>query len=78
MKHFTLFDHKLLQGVSGGHLNPAVTIALAVSGKLKNWKRNIPAYLLGQYLGSFCGAAVVFGIYHGKNNMAQSKLFLKT
>jgi len=53
-------------GVSGGHLNPAVTIAMAISGKLKNWKRNIPAYLIGQYLGSFCGAAVVFGIYHNQ------------
>ena len=26
------------QGVSGGHLNPAVTIALAVSGKLKQYR----------------------------------------
>lgn len=50
-------------GVSGGHLNPAVTVALAVSGKLKRMQM-IPAYLLGQYLGSFVGAAVVFGIYH--------------
>jgi len=53
-------------GVSGGHLNPAVTIALALSGKVKNWKRNVPAYLIGQYLGCFCGAAVVFGIYHNQ------------
>ena len=53
--------------MSGGHLNPAVTVALAVSGKLKRMQM-IPAYLLGQYLGSFFGAAVVFGIYHGQHN----------
>ena len=57
---------KTPQGVSGGHLNPAVTVALAVSGKLKRMQM-IPAYLLGQYLGSFFGAAVVFGIYHGQH-----------
>jgi len=50
-------------GVSGGHLNPAVSVALAISGKLKNIKL-LPAYLIGQYLGAFVGAVVVFGIYH--------------
>ena len=58
----------IFQGVSGGHLNPAVSVALAISGKLKNIKL-LPAYLIGQYLVAFVGAVVVFGIYHGSNRL---------
>jgi len=49
-------------GVSGGHINPAVTLVMAVIGRLK-WKK-VPVYMVGQYLGAFLGAAVVFGVYH--------------
>ena len=52
-------------GVSGGHLNPAVTIAMAISGKL-SWKK-VPVYMLGQYLGAFLGAVMVYLIYYGNN-----------
>ena len=24
----------------------------------------VPVYMAGQYLGAFCGSAVVFGVYH--------------
>ena len=51
-------------GVSGGHLNPAVSLALAISGKL-SWKK-IPYYMLGQYIGAFLGAASVYFVYYGK------------
>lgn len=37
--------------VSGGHINPAVTVAFAVCGK-HPWKK-VPHYVLGQYLGKF-------------------------
>ncbi|XP_076354758.1 aquaporin-9-like [Tachypleus tridentatus] len=50
-------------GVSGGHLNPAVTIAFATVGKFK-W-RKIPAFLASQYLGGFAAAALVFFVYEG-------------
>ena len=50
-------------GISGGHLNPAVTLAMSVSGKLK-WKK-VPIYMLGQYLGAFVGALFVYLIYYG-------------
>ena len=52
-------------GVSGGHLNPAVTVAMAISGKL-SWKK-VPVYMLGQYLGAFLGAVMVYLIYYGNN-----------
>ncbi len=43
--------------LSGAHLNPVVTVALAVSGRI-GW-REVPPYLLGQFAGAFLGSAVV-------------------
>lgn len=43
---------------SGAHFNPALTIALAVIGKVA-WSQ-VPIYLTGQFLGAFLGAALVF------------------
>ncbi|KAG5281101.1 hypothetical protein AALO_G00067440 [Alosa alosa] len=48
--------------VSGGHLNPAVTFALCLLGREK-W-RKFPIYFLAQTIGSFLGAAVIFGLYY--------------
>lgn len=49
-------------GVSGAHLNPAVTLALA-------WRRGfpwpkVPGYIVAQVLGAFTGAALVYFNYH--------------
>jgi glycerol uptake facilitator protein len=43
---------------SGAHLNPAVTIALAISGKFE-WAQ-VPAYMLAQMLGAMLGAFLVW------------------
>ena len=48
-------------GVSGGHLNPAVTLAMAAIKKLKPIQ--IPIYMAGQYLGAFLAALVLWGEY---------------
>lgn len=48
-------------GVSGAHLNPAVTLAMAIVGK-HPWKK-VLHYMAGQYLGGFLAAAVVLGVY---------------
>jgi MIP family channel proteins len=48
-------------GVSGAHLNPAVTLALAALRGFP-W-RKVPAYVLAQMTGAFAGAAVTFLTY---------------
>jgi len=47
--------------VSGAHINPSVTIALAVFGDFP--KHKIIPYVAAQMLGGFVGAAVVFGLF---------------
>lgn len=48
-------------GVSGAHLNPAVTLALALRRGFP-WSRVGP-YVLAQFLGAFVGAAIVYVTY---------------
>ena len=48
-------------GVSGAHLNPAVTLAFAAFRGFP-W-RKVPAYFLAQLAGAFSGAAVTFVTY---------------
>merc|ERR1712098_823686 len=50
-------------GASGGHINPAVSVAMVSCNKLPLAK--LPSYLLGQYLGAAVGSLLVVGIYSG-------------
>jgi len=47
--------------ISGGHINPAVTLALAAIGKFP-WSE-VPKYLAAQFLGAFLGAVIVWLAY---------------
>jgi glycerol uptake facilitator protein len=47
---------------SGAHLNPAVTVAMAMAGKLEAAK--VGGYVVAQMLGAIAGAALVFFHYH--------------
>jgi aquaporin Z len=49
--------------ISGCHINPAVTIGLAISRKIE--ARRIPAYFGGQLLGCLLGGAAVYGLASG-------------
>jgi len=57
-------------GVSGAHLNPAVTLALAVRRDLP-WSKVLP-YSLAQTAGAFTGAALVFFVYREAFNAFDS------
>ncbi|WP_255952825.1 MIP/aquaporin family protein [Streptomyces odontomachi] len=51
-------------GVSGAHLNPAVTIGLAIEGGTK-WS-DVPLYLVSELLGAMIGAVLVWLAYLGQ------------
>jgi glycerol uptake facilitator protein len=49
--------------ISGAHINPAITVALALFGRFA-WRR-VPAYVLAQVLGAFVAASALYAIYRG-------------
>lgn len=49
--------------LSGAHLNPAVTVALAI--KDGDWS-NVPVYFAGEFLGAMIGATLVWMAYYGQ------------
>ncbi|KAB0548585.1 aquaporin [Pseudomonas argentinensis] len=53
----------LTAGVSGAHLNPAVSIALCLFAGFE--KRKLPFYILAQVAGAFCAALLVYSLYSG-------------
>ncbi len=48
-------------GISGAHINPAITIALAMWGRF-SW-RQVGPYIASQVAGGLLGAAALFGVY---------------
>ncbi|GJE99849.1 aquaporin [Phanerochaete sordida] len=48
-------------GISGGHINPAVTIALATFRDFP-W-RKVPGYIFAQVMGGLCGAGIIYANY---------------
>jgi glycerol uptake facilitator protein len=49
--------------ISGAHINPAVTLALAARGKFP-WNKVLP-YWAAQMLGAFVAAAILYFVYQG-------------
>lgn len=47
--------------ISGAHINPAVTVALASIGSFP-WA-DVPGYILAQLVGAFCGAVLMWAAY---------------
>lgn len=53
-------------GITGAHINPAVTFGAAIRKNLP-WNK-VPGYWAAQVLGCFVGAALVFAIYNNAIN----------
>lgn len=49
-------------GVSGAHLNPAITIMLYIFRGFP--KRKMPEYFIAQFLGAFIAAFIAYGLYY--------------
>src|SRR4051812_14484417 len=58
-------------GVSGAHLNPAVTVALAAAGKF-DWDK-VPLYIAAQILGACLGAFLVWLQYKSHFDITEDK-----
>ncbi|MGW0565190.1 MIP/aquaporin family protein [Streptomyces sp. NPDC003016] len=54
----------LAGGVSGAHLNPAVTVGLAIEGGTR-WS-DVPLYFVSQLFGAMIGAVLVWLTYYGQ------------
>ncbi|MFE4450481.1 MIP/aquaporin family protein [Streptomyces sp. NPDC056796] len=54
----------IASGVSGAHLNPAVTIGLAIQGGTA-WS-DVPLYLASELFGAIIGAVLVWAVYYGQ------------
>lgn len=68
---------------SGAHLNPAVTIGLTVSGGFPTFLATaapgvstataVVGYIVAQMIGGFCGAVLVWLVYHDHFNATEDK-----
>ncbi|KAJ3513492.1 hypothetical protein NLJ89_g2913 [Agrocybe chaxingu] len=63
-------------GISGGHINPAITIALATFRGFP-WKK-VPIFILAQVLGGLVGAACVYGNYYHAINIVEGGVGVRT
>lgn len=52
----------LSAGISGAHLNPAVSIALWLFANFEG--RKLIPYIISQMAGAFCSAALIYGLYY--------------
>ncbi|THH26530.1 hypothetical protein EUX98_g7663 [Antrodiella citrinella] len=63
-------------GISGGHINPSVTLALAV------WRdfpwRKVPQYIAAQVMGGFIGAGLVYANYIHTIDLVEGSRHIRT
>ena len=62
----------LLGPISGAHFNPAVTIAFALTKNLA--KKEIPGYILAQFLGAFLASIVHLGLWGQQHSFGVTQI----
>lgn len=63
-------------GISGGHLNPAITLAFSVHRGFP--VRRIPSYIFAQILGSYVASLCVYGVYRHLITLSDPSLSTKS
>nr|POE79666.1 aquaporin-3 [Quercus suber] len=63
-------------GISGAHLNPAVTLANCIYRSFP-W-RKLPVYVLAQLIGGLCAAAVIYGNYNSAIDVFEGGAGIRT
>ncbi|MBZ4020538.1 MIP/aquaporin family protein [Streptomyces purpurogeneiscleroticus] len=61
---FAVLTGAYIAAKSGAHLNPAVTVGLAIQGGIE-WSQ-VPVYFAGELLGAMIGAVCVWLVYYGQ------------
>ena len=73
---FAVFFGIIVAGqFSGGHLNPAVTVGLAVANKFE-WSQ-VPSYIFAQFLGAMAGAIAAYVFYRDHIKLTQDEKVIK-
>ncbi|GGB06079.1 MIP family channel protein [Puia dinghuensis] len=57
--------------ISGCHINPAITVAMLVAGKING--RDAVGYIVGQFVGALLGAAVLYAFQQGASNFTMGE-----
>lgn len=65
-----------VSGISGSHLNPAVTFSNCIFRKFP-W-RKFPGYVLAQILGAFCASGVVYANYNSAIDVFEGGVGIRT
>ncbi|MFC3492519.1 MIP/aquaporin family protein [Glycomyces rhizosphaerae] len=63
-------------GISGAHLNPAVTLGLAVQGNVP-WDQ-VAVYIVSQTIGAILGATLAWAAYYGQFQAHMAELALRS
>lgn len=63
VRAYSVYIHMYVCFYTGAHMNASISFTNCVLGRLP-W-RKLPAYIIGQFLGSFVAAALMFCMYYG-------------
>ncbi|WP_062463262.1 aquaporin [Demequina soli] len=66
----------IFAGISGAHLNPAVTVGVWLSGRFPG--RDVAPYILAQLIGATVAGALLFGLVSGHPSVDDARNFMSS